>query len=87
MIIQTRHYLNPWVLSSPWVTFIAYYHQHQREGRGNQGRWDSNESTVLLVSSSAPPNTQGEAAAALLWVSILHAILVPSAACNIEEAA
>lgn len=45
--------------TASWVTFTAYCHQHQREGRGNQGRRNSNESTVPLVSSSAPKYTRG----------------------------
>lgn len=42
-----------------WVIFIAHYHQHQREDRGNEGSWNSNESILPLVSSSAHKYTKG----------------------------
>lgn len=58
----------------------AHYDQHQRESRGNERRWNSNESILPLVSSSAYKYTRQEEAAALPWVSVLLAILVPCAA-------
>ena len=58
-----------WILSTPVLAFIyllgprsfstPYYHQHQREGRGNERRWNSNESILSLVSSSARKYTRG----------------------------
>lgn len=40
-----------------WV--LVHFHQHQREGRGNKGRWNANESILPLVSSSALKYTTG----------------------------
>lgn len=57
-------------------------------GKEEETRGDEIQMNPLCYLLAAQlPNTQGEAAAALLWVSILHAILVPPAACNIEWAA
>lgn len=57
-------------------------------GKAEETKGDEIQMNPLCHSLAARlPNTQGEAAAALLWVSILHAILVPPAACNIEWAA
>lgn len=55
----------PWILThfhlSPrfWVIFTAHYHKHQREGKGNEGRWNSNESIPPLGNSLARKYTRG----------------------------
>lgn len=52
-------------------------------GKAEKTKGDAIQTNPLCYLLAAQlPNTQGEAAAALLGVSILHAILVPPAACK-----
>ena len=69
-----------------WVIFTTHYRQHQKESGGNEGRWNSNESILPLVCSSACERTGARRRLLFCGFRVSELFLCPLLPGNIEGA-